>query len=230
VIIALCLMLGRSGSVEWRILALMFSAFASPASAGSVPRLASSLQHKPLHLAVFQTMALLKGKSSFEWRGARQNAVSAKAAPVSVGHSMLGGSVVRVTHLNSTHAVRAGPNTYQTAHAGTSSLWTGGGESLLGHSKCQKVIQPGGNTLRKHSQVTRTTNAEIQSLVPSGAGEEGGTSRQKEDEDVKELDFAQRTSRSMERSATIWKAGWCFPGQPPVTRLNDRTSAVKPPV
>jgi len=223
-------MLGRSGSVEWRILALMFSAFASPASAGSVPRLASSLQHKPLHLAVFQTMALLKGKSSFEWRGARQNAVSAKAAPVSVGHSMLGGSVVRVTHLNSTHAVRAGPNTYQTAHAGTSSLWTGGGESLLGHSKCQKVIQPGGNTLRKHSQVTRTTNAEIQSLVPSGAGEEGGTSRQKEDEDVKELDFAQRTSRSMERSATIWKAGWCFPGQPPVTRLNDRTSAVKPPV
>ena len=227
-IIALCLMLGRSGSVEWRILALMFSAFASPASAGSVPRLASGLQHKPL--SAFQTMPLLKGKSSFEWRGARQNAVSTKAAPVSVGHSMLGGPVVRVTHLNATHAVRAWPTTYQTAHAGTSSLWTGGGESLLGHSKCQKVIQPGGNTLRKHSQVTRTTNAEIQSLVPSGAGEEGGTSRQKEDEDVKELDFAQRTSRSMERSATIWKAGWCFPGQPPVTRLNDRTSAVKPPV
>ena len=143
-IIALCLMLGRSGSVEWRILALMFSAFASSASTGSVPRLASGLQHKLLLLAVFQTMALLKGKSSFEWRGARQNAVSTKAAPVSVGHSMLGGSVV----LNATHAVRTWPNTYQTAHAGTSSLCTGGGESLLGHSKCQKVIQPGGNTLR----------------------------------------------------------------------------------
>jgi len=123
VIIALYLMLGRSGSVEWRILPLIFSALACPASAGSVPRLASGLQHKPL--AAFQTMPLLKGKSSFEWRGARQNAVSTKAAPVSVGHSMLGGPVVRVTHLNATHAVRAWPTTYQTAHAGTSSLCTG---------------------------------------------------------------------------------------------------------